>query len=458
MRNVYCAIDLGATSGRIIISENGSDLEEVCRFPNAVEEIDGKVFWNTRTLFQHILDGLRTLAARTDIRLRSIGVDTWGVDVVFLKDGAALAEPRAYRDPYTQGRMEEFFRRVPREQVYQKTGIQFLPFNTLYQLYACSEERYQPFLDADTYLFIPDYISYLLTGKAVCEYTILSTSQLLNPCTGQIDEELVRQAGARMNCFPPLVYPGEHIGYVRKPLVDFGYDVPVVAVAGHDTASAVAAVPRLTPEGNHAAYLSSGTWSLMGIVADQPVITPDTARIGFSNEGGVNGTVRLLKNITGMWILEQCRKEWKQMGIDYDYPTILRMAEQVSPDIPLPFRGGPGRGFRRGSFLFNPDEPRFANPHSMLAEIKNGQEMTDAEVIWTIFHSLAKRYGEVFRMLQSIAPWPVEALYVIGGGARNHLLNNLTEAQIGVPVIPATTEATALGNILIQATYHSKMQ
>jgi len=434
MRNVYCAIDLGATSGRIILSEDGNTFEEVCRFPNAVEQHEGKVFWNIAALFEHIRTGLQQLASRTDIHVLSIGVDTWGVDVVFLKDGKALAEPRAYRDPYTNGRMEEFFRLVPRERVYEKTGIQFMAFNTLYQFYACRCENYAPFLEADTYLFIPDYISYLLSGKMVCEYTVLSTSQFLNPRSKQIDRELIEAAGAKMECFPPIVYPGERIGVLKKEIADFGYEVPVIAVAGHDTASAVAAVPR-TENGQRVAYLSSGTWSLMGTVTDEPVITPESAQLNFTNEGGVGGTTRLLKNITGMWILEQCRKEWSKQGKDYGHPELIRMAESVK-EIPA---------------LFNPDEPRFANPDSMLAEVTNGRAMSDAEIVCCIFHSLANRYGEVFRMLQSLLPDPISALYIIGGGARNQLLNHLTEQAVGVPVRLGSTEATAVGNVRVQS-------
>jgi len=433
MKSVFCAIDLGATSGRIILSEDGTTLQEVCRFPNAVENHDGRVFWNISLLFDHIRQSLQSLAQRTDIRITSIGVDTWGVDIVFLDaNGQALAEPRAYRDPYTIARMEDFFSIVPRERIYDKTGIQFLNFNTLYQLYACHCEQYEPFLKATSYLFIPDYISYLLTGNQVCEYTALSTSQLLNPRTKTIDAELVQAAGANISCFPPVVYPGHQIGILKKEIADFGYDIPVIAVAGHDTASAVAAVPR-THEGKNVAYLSSGTWSLMGTVTDQPVITDESMQLNFTNEGGVEGTTRLLKNITGMWILEQCRKEWAAQGKDYSHPQLIEMAQSAE-----------------AYEIFNPDETRFANPTSMIEQVKNGKNMSDAEIVASIFHSLAHRYGEVFAMLQSLVPEPLGALYIIGGGARNQYLNQLTAQAVGVPVLIGSTESTALGNILIQ--------
>lgn len=431
MKNVCCAIDLGATSGRIILSEG---LEVVYRFPNVIEEYDGRYFWNTSALFEHICKGLRLLSERKDVRVQSVGIDTWGVDVVFLgADGKALAQPRAYRDPYTIGRMEEFFTLIPQEKIYEKTGIQFLNFNTIYQFYACCKEQYEPFLNADTCLFIPDYFNYLLTGHRTNEYTILSTSQFLNAHTGQIDSELVEAAGGKMSMFPRMVYPGETIGMLKKEIADFGYDVPVIAVAAHDTASAVASVPR-TIDGKRVAYLSSGTWSLMGTVTDLPIINADTARLNFTNEGGVGGTTRLLRNITGMWIIEQCRKEWAAKGTAYSYEEILRMAESVDP-IPS---------------LFNPDEPRFANPASMLGEVCNGRVLTDAQIVACVFHSLANRYGEVFRMLQSLLKEEIGCLYIVGGGVKNSLLNRLTQQAVGVPVIPGSPEATALGNILVQ--------
>lgn len=433
MKNAYCAIDLGATSGRIVISSDGLELEEIYRFPNSIYEQEGRYFWDTDRLMSEIITGLRLLTSREDIHVCSIGVDTWGVDVVFLKGKRALAHPRAYRDPYTEKVMEELFTRIPRTTVYQKTGIQFLNFNTLFQMYACHKQQYEPFLQADSYLFIPDYFNYLLTGKMVCEYTILSTSQMMNAYTHQPDMDLLQACGAKAECFPKMVMPGEKVGVLQKHIADFGYEVPVIAVAGHDTASAVATVPR-TKDGKHVAYLSSGTWSLMGIVTDEPIITADSEQMNFTNEGGVGGKARFLKNITGMWILEQCRKEWSAQGQEYAYPSLVAMAETVT-DVPE---------------LFNPDEPRFANPTSMIEQVTAGRDLTVAQITACIFHSLAKRYAEVFGMLCQLAPWEIGALYVIGGGARNAFLNRLTQEAIGVPVIVGAVEATALGNIQIQ--------
>jgi len=449
MRKVYCAIDLGATSGRVIIADveavhrdaGQATFELIKRFPTRMYQKDGKWFWDLQQLVDSIIEALNLLAERTDVQVQSIGVDTWGVDVVYLdKEGRPLADARAYRDPYTVERMPEFWKRIPASRIYDKTGIQMMNFNTIYQFYACAQEQYEPFLQASSYLFMPDYISYVLTGQKICEYTIASTSQLLNPRTHLIDEELVTATGARVDCFPPLLFPGYQIGYVSHPQIFFTYEVPVIAVAGHDTASAVATVPRVNEQGEHVAYLSCGTWSLMGIVTDEPVINSQSAELNFTNEGGVNGTTRLLKNITGLWIIEQCRAEWKQQGKDYSYQMLPDMATSVDeqdPAIPRPT-------------LFNPDDARFAAPQSMLNEVQGGQSLTDAEVVWQIYHSLANRCAEVLRMLMTIAPWPICELHVIGGGAGNTYLRTQIEHYCQIPVIIGSTEATALGNLMIQ--------
>lgn len=443
MKNYVCAIDFGATSGRMIISrvneEGLLETEEVRRFPNAIFEKDGKFYWNMTALIGEVTSGLQDLADRKDIRIESIGVDTWGVDMVFIdKNGQMLEQPRAYRDPYSVEAMEEYFKLVPRETVYKKTGIQFLNFNTLFQLYACHREGYRPFEEADQYLFIPDYVSFVLTGKAVCEYTILSTSQFLDPVTKQIDRQLIEAAGAKIEKFPPLVYPGEVIGQLKPEVVDFGYDIPVIAIAGHDTGSAVAAVPA---KDEKFAYLSSGTWSLMGIESKDAIISDRSFELNFTNEGGIDGTTRFLKNITGMWILEQCRKEWKSQGKDYDFVQLAAM-EQSAP------------AFR--SFI-NPDDPCFANPPSMLQAIldycqRTGQPapQDDSQIARLIMESLALRYRMVFGWLKELASFPLEILHIIGGGGKNELLAQWTANSLNVPVLTGPAEATAIGNIMMQ--------
>ena len=445
MKNYVCAIDFGATSGRMIISrlnEQGLlETEEVRRFPNAIQEKDhdGKFYWNMTALIGEVTAGLTDLAARKDIHIDAIGCDTWGVDVVFVdKEGNMIEQPRAYRDPYTVQPFKEFVEKVGKEKIYGKTGIQFMNFNTLFQLYACHKEQFRPFEDAAQYIFIPDYVSFVLTGKAVCEYTILSTSQFLDPRTKQIDQELIEAAGAKIGKFPPVVYPGTIIGNLKKDVVDFGYDIPVVAIAGHDTGSAVAAIPA---KDEKFAYLSSGTWSLMGIETKDAIINERSAELNFTNEGGIEGTTRFLKNITGMWILEQCRKEWKKMGKDYDFKQLGEMEQS-------------GEEFR--SFI-NPDDPGFANPPSMLKAIDDYCERTgqpkpenDAQVARLIMESLAMRYRTVFDWLKEFADFPIEVLHIIGGGAQNALLAQWTSNSVGVPVLTGPTEATAIGNIMMQ--------
>lgn len=445
MKNYVCAVDFGATSGRMIIArineEGLLETEEVRRFPNAISEKDGdgKFYWNMTALIGEVVSGLKDLAARPDVHIEAIGVDTWGVDMVFVdKDGKMLSEPRAYRDPYSIPAMQEYLDKVGKQKVYDKTGIQFLNFNTLFQLYACHKEGFAPFEEADQYIFIPDYVSFVLTGKAVCEYTILSTSQFLDPRTKQIDRELIEAAGAKIEKFPPIVYPGEKIGLLKKEVVDFGYDVPVIAIAGHDTGSAVAAVPA---KDEKFAYLSCGTWSLMGIESKDAIISDRSFELNFTNEGGIEGTTRFLKNITGMWILEQCRKEWKKLGKDYDFVQLAKM-EQEAP------------AFR--SFI-NPDDPMFANPPSMLNAIseycvKTGQPAPedDSQVARLIMESLALRYRTVFGWLKEFASFPLEVLHMIGGGAKNALLAQWTANSIGAPVLTGPTEATAIGNIMMQ--------
>ncbi|MBQ0056124.1 MAG: rhamnulokinase [Bacteroidales bacterium] len=445
MRNYVCAIDFGATSGRIIISRINDDglleTEEVRRFANAIEEKDhdGRFYWNMTQLIAEVKAGLNELASRHDIRIESIGVDTWGVDMVFVDDkGRMIEQPRAYRDPYSVEAMDEYVASVGREKIYQKTGIQFLNFNTLFQLYACHREGFRPFEEADKYLFIPDYVSMAMTGRAVCEYTILSTSQFLDPRTKQIDRELIEAAGADISKFPEIVMPGTVIGTLRKEFADFGYDIPVIAIAGHDTGSAVAAVPA---EDENFAYLSSGTWSLMGIESKDPIINQRSYELNFTNEGGIEGTTRVLKNITGMWILEQCRKEWHAQGKDYSFDELARMEESAP----------------RCKAWFNPDDPCFANPPSMLEAIDQycqqhdmPKPQNDAETARLIMESLAQRYRTVFGWLRELAPFPLDRLHIIGGGAKNELLAQWTADAIGIPVITGPTEATAIGNIMMQ--------
>ena len=443
-KHIFLAFDLGATSGRSILgtlADGKIEIKELTRFPNGIIELHGKYYWNLTGLYLALKEGL--VACRKEgVVPTSIGIDTWGVDVVPIgEDGSILSMPRAYRDPYTTGMPERFFEKKSREEVYQKTGIQIMNFNTLYQIFASIETGYVPIIQAKELLFMPDALAYMLTGKRVCEYTIASTSQILNPRTKKFENELLEAAGVDVSMFHQPVMPGTVVGPLTDALAkETGIGkIQVVSVAGHDTASAVAAVPALDEK---FAYLSSGTWSLMGIETKEPIITPETYELNYTNEGGVEGTTRFLKNICGMWILEQCRKEWISMGKNYSYPEIVQMAMSAEP-----FQA-----------FIQPDDVSFANPSSMLEAIHAFCERTkqthleeDAQIIRCIFESLALRYRQVLGDLDRIASFPIERLHIIGGGSKNALLNQFTANAINRKVIAGPSEATAIGNVMIQA-------
>ena len=440
----FLAFDCGATSGRAILGTFTDDsfrMEEVYRFPNQTLEIGGKYYWNVYSIYEHLLKCLKELGQR-HITLDSIGIDTWGVDFGCIgHDGTLLGLPRAYRDPYTDDVPDKFFKIVSREQLYALTGIQIMNFNSIFQMFAQAEEGSVAYRHAKKILFMPDLLSYLLTRGKVCEYTIASTSGLINPKTQRFEPSLMAAVGLTDDQIPDRVQSGEVVGKLRFGIAkETGLgEVPVVAVAGHDTASAIVAVPA---ENEHFAYLSSGTWSLMGIEVPEPIITEQSARLNFTNEGGIEGTTRFLKNITGMWLVEQCRKKWMAQGKEYSYTQMTEMAASV--------KAYAGR--------INPDDPRFANPADMEAEIKNAVAdngfavpANDAELLSCIYHSLAERYKEVLDMLQEMAPFKIEKLHIIGGGSANALLNQWTADAIGMPVMAGPTEATAIGNLMVQA-------
>lgn len=471
MKRYNVAIDLGATSGRLMVCDSQApeiEMTEVARFADPMVEKDGKWFWEIGKIFESVCKGLADIVKGGD-RIESVGVDTWGVDVAFLdKDGNLLALPRAYRDPYTEGVPERYFAECfQREEVYRRTGIQVLNFNTLYQLYACRLEKYEPFANACKILFIPDYITYLLTGRMVTEQTILSTSSFMDPRTKGIDDDLLKPCGVSSANLAPIVTPGTVVGTLRKGLLDKyleGADlcndlssslgnIPVIAVAGHDTASAVAAVPTDKPG---YAYLSSGTWSLMGIVSPEPIITERSEELNFTNEGGIDGTTRFLKNITGMWIIEQCRKQWKDRGEELTWPEIQAALSVGCNAGGCPNAGAACRTECSGA-LINPDDPCFANPKDMEEAISeylagHGGKMPETRIgiVRMVFESLAARYKEVFGWLRGFAPYELKGLYVIGGGSKNAVLNSYTRAALGVDVVPCLPEATAVGNLKVQ--------
>ncbi len=441
----FFAVDLGATSGRTIlgsIREGRLTQRELTRFPNPIIQTGGHYVWDIFALYNEVVRGLR-LVAQEHISITSVGIDTWGVDFAFVgKDGGILRNPYCYRDPYTEGVMEQYFELVPKETVYRKTGIQFMNFNSLFQLFALRRLHDSALEAADKILFVPDALTYMLTGEAVCEYTVLSTSQLLNPRTRRIDDELADSVGLREANFGRYVNPGDRVGTLSEEVqrqTGLG-PVAVVAVAGHDTASAVAAVPACD---ERFAYLSCGTWSLLGIETRNAIITPDSYRYNFTNEGGIEGTTRFLKNICGMWLLERCRKEWESD------PTVPKDVNQINSDAMT------APAFR--SFI-NPDDARFANPTSMVKAIRDYCRESRQPVPETyqqtarcIFESLALRYRQVLASLTALAPFPIERLHVIGGGTHNHHLMQFTADSIGMSVVAGPVEGTAIGNIMIQA-------
>ena len=451
MKKFFFAVDLGATSGRTILgtlADGRLEQEELTRFPNNLIETGGHFYWDIYALYFEMIRGLKEVARR-GITLTSIGIDTWGVDFVFIgADGAILRNPMAYRDPHTFGRMEEYLEKVVQQrEVYDITGIQFMNFNSLFQLYAMQQDGNVAMKMAEKVLFVPDALSWMLTGEAVCEYTIASTSQMLDPRTGDLSDKLIESVGMKRSQFGRMVQPGTKIGVLTEEvqkMTGLGA-VPVIAVAGHDTGAAVAAVPA---KNEQFAYLSSGTWSLMGIETKEAIINDRSYDLNFTNEGGIEGTTRFLKNICGMWLYERCRKEWPEEVRKLSHPELQGSAMQVEP-----FRS-----------IINPDDAVFANPSNMIEAIQTycretGQPVpeTPAEICRCIFDSLALRYRQVFGWLKEFyhstakPSSSIQVLHIIGGGSLNKYLNQFTADACEVEVLAGPQECTAIGNIMLQA-------
>ncbi len=446
MLQTYLAVDLGAESGRVMAGRfDGSTLElsELHRFPNRFANVNGTLHWDALRLWNDICDGLAKAAALGEVA--GIGADTWGVDFALLDErGAMLGNPVCYRDARHDGYIERAARTVPKRDIYERTGLQFLGFNTLYQLLAVCAQSPRDLERAATLLFMPDLLHFWLSGERRSEYSIASTSQMLDARARSWDTELLARFGLPTGILAPLVAPGDAIGSLRPDLaarLGLSASTPVVAPASHDTASAVAAVPFAHP-GERAAFLSSGTWSLMGLELAEPLISDDSYNLGFTNEGGAFGTIRLLKNIAGLWLLQECRRDWQARGQEWSYAQLAHLA------------GEAGDG---GSFV-EPDEARFASPGDMPRKIadfcrETGQTApaTEAEFARCCLDSLALKYRWTFEKLEHLGGQSLDALYVVGGGSQNELLNQLTADCIGKPVIAGPVEATAAGNILVQA-------
>ena len=444
-KKYYFAVDLGATSGRTILGslvDGRLEQEELTRFPNNLIETGGHFYWDIYALYFEMIKGLQKVGQR-GIEITSIGIDTWGVDFVFIgEDNAILRNPIAYRDPHTFAAIDDYLLHVnDRKTVYDITGIQFMNFNSLFQFHAMHQADNVAMKHCQKVLFVPDALSWMLTGEAVCEYTIASTSQMLDPRTGDLSEKLIESVGLTRQHFGRMVQPGTKIGVLTEEvqkMTGLG-PVPVIAVAGHDTASAVAAVPA---KDECFAYLSSGTWSLMGIETKQAIIDERSYELNFTNEGGIEGTTRFLKNICGMWLYERCRKEWPEEVRQLSHPELQGSAMQVE-------------AFRS---IINPDDAMFANPPSMIKAIqqycRDTQQTvpeTPAEICRCIFDSLALRYRQVFAWLKDFAKFDLSMLHIIGGGSLNKYLNQFTADALGVEVLAGPQECTAIGNIMLQA-------
>jgi len=427
----FLAFDLGAESGRAMLGQlRGGviDLSEVHRFANTPLRERDSIRWDVDRLWSDICRGFELAST---VRLESAAIDTWGVDYALLDAGGELVhKPFHYRDARTNGVMDAVFRRVGRDRIYDVTGIQFLPFNTIYQLHA---ERGEVLASARTMLTMPDYFSYRLTGRAVSEYTNASTTQCLEARSRTWATQLAEDVGIPTTLFAPLVAAGSVIGPAA-----IGAGIPVVATASHDTASAVAAVPV----GTDSAYLSSGTWSLLGAELDAPILTSAARDANFTNEGGVCGTIRFLKNIGGLWLLQACRRSWEVAGRTFQYEHLLESAS----DETLAFRS-----------LVDPDHRQFLNPDDMPASIdaycrRTGQPAPGSPGAYTrtILESLAFKYRVVLESLERLTGRKVREIRIIGGGSRNRLLNQFTADATGRTVIAGPVEATSLGNIAMQ--------
>jgi rhamnulokinase len=431
------AVDLGAESGRVVSVDFDGDrvfLEEVRRFPNIPLRLSGSLQWDADRLREDILAGLGAAG-----EFQSVGIDTWGVDFGLLdRSGNLLGNPGHYRDERTQGMIETAFARVPRQEIYRRTGIQFLEINTLYQLMAMVLAGDARLRDADRLLTMPALIGHWLTPDSVDEFTDATTTQCFDPVAGSWALDLLERLGIPVHIFGPVVQPGTTLGPIRD---DLGFGPAVVVAPGtHDTASAVAAVPF--QPGKHAAYISSGTWSLVGLELPAPLINEATLNANLTNEGGVAGTTRLLKNVMGLWLVQECRRAWSAAGNDYSYEQLLALAERARPFVAV----------------IDPDDGRLLRPGNMPPQLielaaESGQTL-DADpgaIVRCVLESLALKYRWIIEGLESVTQRDISSIHVVGGGARNALLCQMTADASQRPVLAGPVEATAIGNVMLQA-------
>ncbi|MCC2031656.1 rhamnulokinase [Microbacterium allomyrinae] len=440
-RRVVAAVDLGATSGRVMlgyVDDGMLRLESVSRFPNGPVPGPDGLHWDFSALHRHIVEGLAE-AARREPGLASVGIDSWAVDYGLVGGGELVAEPFHYRDERTLHGVERVHGVIPFEELYRRNGLQFLPFNTLYQ-YATD----RGLDDADVALLIPDLVAFLLTGARGAERTNASTTGLVDVATGEWDRELAARLRIAASVLPPLVDPGTHLGALRGEARErVGAALDVIAVGSHDTASAIVAVPLTSAD---SAYISCGTWGLVGVELDAPVVSDAAREANFTNEGGVDGRVRFLHNVTGLWLLSESVRTWEaEDGASIDLPSLLDAAASVESEIAL----------------FDANDPRLAAPGDMPARIAAVLDEAGAAVpvsraafARTIVESIAQAFAEALRTAARLTDREIDVVHIVGGGALNRLLCQATADRSGLPVLAGPVEATALGNVLVQARAH----
>ena len=425
------AIDLGAESGRVMAVHydgQGLHLEELYRFPNVSVTVNGTLHWDFLRLWRDIQDGIDKGKA---LQPASMGVDTWGVDFGLLDvQGHLIGNPVHYRDARTTGMMEALFARVPKAQVFEQTGIQFMPINTLYQMMSLVERQSPQLAIAETFLMAPDLLNYWLTGVKVCEFSNATTTQMFNPRTRTWATEMLEQLGIPTHILPEIVPSGTRLGTYEG--------IPVIAPACHDTGSAVAGVPT---QSKQYAYISSGTWSLVGVEVNQPVVNSAALEANATNEGGVYGTYRLLKNVMGLWLVQQCRATWQKEGETYSYGELVQMA-QAAPPLQA---------------IINPDEARFLAPGDHAQHVRDlcaqsGQPVpeTKGAIVRGVLESLALKYRHVLEKVLTLSGQRADVIHIVGGGSQNELLSQMTANATGVPVLAGPIEATVIGNALVQ--------
>lgn len=436
----YLAFDLGAESGRAVLAHLHSEVittKEVHRFANEPVEYAGALHWDAPRLW---LELLKPLAGLDEVKLAGIGVDAWGVDYALLGErGELLQNPYHYRDTRTDGVMEQVFEKVSKPEIYRETGIQFMQINTLYQLFAAKKNTPQLLKAARRLLTIPDLFNYWLTGNAVCEFTNATTSQMVNPRTRSWSKSLLEKLGLPSDLPAEIIEPGSVVGTLSEKVADNSAlrGTPVIAPASHDTGSAVAAV--IARDGT--AFLSSGTWSLLGTELDAPLISEESLKLNFTNEGGVCGTTRLLKNVMGLWMLQCCRQSWKSQAQNYEYRELMELASHE----------------HEFAHLVDPDDESFLHPASMTeaidqfcARTQQPSPNTPGGYVRTVLESLAFKYRQVISDLEHLTQRRIQQIRIIGGGSKNRLLNQFAADATGRRVLAGPAEATALGNIAMQ--------